>query len=230
MSFLMRSIYPYRVWVARELEVSNGRSTRTQAAVAADITITPAMTTPMTATTPAAARRARSRLRHDGRSRDHAKHRFDHHGDTYYFCSAGCRTKFVADPAAYLGGSKPTAEAPEGAIYTCPMHPEIRQVGPGSCPICGMALEPEVASRRYAAQSRTRRHDAALLDRPRADAAGLRAGNGRPSRRRSRLGRPDAVELDPVRARHAGRAVGGLAVLRARLAIAASRAISTCSR
>ncbi|MFH1342897.1 MAG: heavy metal translocating P-type ATPase [Pseudomonadota bacterium] len=75
-----------------------------------------------------------------------AKHRFDYQGDTHYFCSAGCRTKFAADPKAYLGGNKPKAEAPEGAIYTCPMHPQIRQVGPGSCPICGMALEPEVAS------------------------------------------------------------------------------------
>ena len=75
-----------------------------------------------------------------------AKHRFDYEGETYYFCSAGCRTKFSADPAAYLGDPKPNAEMPEGTIYTCPMHPEIRQVGPGSCPICGMALEPDVVS------------------------------------------------------------------------------------
>jgi len=75
-----------------------------------------------------------------------AKHRFDHQGETHYFCSASCRTKFVANPEAYLDNNKPKAEAPEGAIYTCPMHPQIRQVGPGSCPICGMALEPEVAS------------------------------------------------------------------------------------
>ncbi len=76
-----------------------------------------------------------------------SKHRFDHAGTTYHFCSAGCRTKFAADPAKYLNkAAAPPAEVPEGAIYTCPMHPEIRQVGPGSCPICGMALEPEVAS------------------------------------------------------------------------------------
>ncbi|QWG18455.1 heavy metal translocating P-type ATPase [Bradyrhizobium sediminis] len=75
-----------------------------------------------------------------------SKHRFDYNGETWHFCSAGCRTKFAADPQAYLGGSKPKANVPEGAIYTCPMHPQIRQVGPGSCPICGMALEPEVAS------------------------------------------------------------------------------------
>ncbi|WP_084029708.1 heavy metal translocating P-type ATPase [Bradyrhizobium sp. LMTR 3] len=76
-----------------------------------------------------------------------SKHRFDHHGETFHFCSAGCRTKFAADPVAYLDKDKrPKAAVPEGTIYTCPMHPEIRQVGPGSCPICGMALEPEVAS------------------------------------------------------------------------------------
>jgi Cu+-exporting ATPase len=76
-----------------------------------------------------------------------SKHRFDYHGETFHFCSAGCRTKFAADPASCLKkGSKPKAAVPEGTIYTCPMHPEIRQVGPGSCPICGMALEPEVAS------------------------------------------------------------------------------------
>jgi Cu+-exporting ATPase len=76
-----------------------------------------------------------------------SKHRFDHNGETYHFCSAGCRTKFAADPLAYLENDKrPKPAVPEGTIYTCPMHPEIRQVGPGSCPICGMALEPEVAS------------------------------------------------------------------------------------
>jgi Cu+-exporting ATPase len=74
-------------------------------------------------------------------------HRHTHHGRPYYFCSAGCRTKFAADPDKYLS---PDARASEpvdaGAIYTCPMHPEIRQVGPGACPICGMALEPDIAS------------------------------------------------------------------------------------
>jgi P-type Cu+ transporter len=73
-----------------------------------------------------------------------AKHRADHRGHAYYFCSAGCRTKFVNDPQKYLGERQPEPVV-EGAIYTCPMHPQIRQVGPGSCPICGMALEPELA-------------------------------------------------------------------------------------
>ncbi len=73
-----------------------------------------------------------------------ARHRADHRGHTYYFCSAGCRAKFVADPQKYLGGRQPQS-VPEGTVYTCPMHPEIRQIGPGSCPICGMALEPDIA-------------------------------------------------------------------------------------
>ena len=78
-----------------------------------------------------------------------AKHRAEHQGRTYYFCSAGCRTKFVDDPARYLDAGVAQAKAepvPEGTIYTCPMHPQIRQVGPGSCPICGMALEPVLVS------------------------------------------------------------------------------------
>jgi len=74
-----------------------------------------------------------------------AKHRAEHRGHSYYFCSAGCRTKFVNDPQTYLGKREPKPVA-EGTIYTCPMHPEIRRVGPGSCPICGMALEPDIAS------------------------------------------------------------------------------------
>ena len=75
-----------------------------------------------------------------------SKHRFEHQAKTFHFCSARCRDKFAADPAKYLEKSEPPQDAPPGTIYTCPMHPEIRQVGPGSCPICGMALEPEVAS------------------------------------------------------------------------------------
>ena len=77
-----------------------------------------------------------------------AAHKTEHAGRPYYFCSAGCRAKFVAAPESYLD---PAAVAkaepvPEGTIYTCPMHPEVRQVGPGSCPICGMGLEPVLVS------------------------------------------------------------------------------------
>lgn len=76
-----------------------------------------------------------------------ANHRAKHQDETYYFCSAGCRTKFEADPEKYIGPAKASSEPmPEGTIFTCPMHPEVRQVGPGSCPICGMALEPLTVS------------------------------------------------------------------------------------
>ncbi|MBW6399311.1 heavy metal translocating P-type ATPase [Roseomonas sp. HJA6] len=74
-------------------------------------------------------------------------HHAEHDGISYHFCSAGCRSKFMADPAHYVH-PKPVLRAEPaapGTIYTCPMHPQIRQAGPGSCPICGMALEPEVA-------------------------------------------------------------------------------------
>ncbi|MDO9382563.1 MAG: heavy metal translocating P-type ATPase [Hyphomicrobiaceae bacterium] len=74
-----------------------------------------------------------------------AKHTAMHEGRPYYFCCGGCRTKFLANPARYLnpGQAEPV---PAGATYTCPMHPEVRQEGPGACPICGMALEPEMVS------------------------------------------------------------------------------------
>src|SRR5204862_23094 len=75
-------------------------------------------------------------------------HRHEHGGRTFYFCSRGCLAKFAAEPQRYLQASLQRAVAPvsAGTIYTCPMHPQIRQVGPGSCPICGMALEPVLAT------------------------------------------------------------------------------------
>ena len=79
---------------------------------------------------------------------DGAKHIAPYEGAEHYFCSSRCHDKFLADPELYLSGAHLNAveEVPEGTIYTCPMHPEIRQPGPGSCPICGMALEPEMVS------------------------------------------------------------------------------------
>ena len=73
-------------------------------------------------------------------------HHAVHDGREVHFCSAGCRAKFVADPAHYLGARPEVPATPPGTAFTCPMHPEIRQVGPGSCPICGMALEPVVVT------------------------------------------------------------------------------------
>ena len=75
-----------------------------------------------------------------------SKHRAEHGGHTYHFCSAGCRTKFEAAPARYTGEPKPARPTQPGTTYTCPMHPQIRQPVPGTCPICGMALEPEEPS------------------------------------------------------------------------------------
>lgn len=72
-------------------------------------------------------------------------HQLTHAGVHHYFCSAGCLGKFRADPARYHGGAEDSAPPPpKGAIWTCPMHPEIQRPGPGACPICGMALEPIV--------------------------------------------------------------------------------------
>ena len=88
-------------------------------------------------------------------NRETGKHRLVHAGETYFFCCAGCKDKFGADPAKYLSPkpskapSEPAAAATATATanaYTCPMHPEIQQVGPGTCPICGMALEPAIAT------------------------------------------------------------------------------------
>ena len=79
---------------------------------------------------------------------DAAGGRAEHAGTTYWFCNPGCRERFVADPARFLHPSEPSRVAPgspsgkDTRVYTCPMHPEVRQVGPGSCPKCGMALEP----------------------------------------------------------------------------------------
>jgi P-type Cu+ transporter len=75
-----------------------------------------------------------------------AEHRATHRGQHHFFCSARCRERFEAEPEKFLSPKKPEPAAPAGAIYTCPMHPEVRQVGPGNCPICGMALEPEQVS------------------------------------------------------------------------------------
>lgn len=80
-------------------------------------------------------------------------HHAVHAGHDYAFCSAGCRTKFLADPEKYLSpptdrpaSARPAAESAPGTVWVCPMDPEVRQDHPGPCPICGMALEPEMVS------------------------------------------------------------------------------------
>src|SRR6516162_4396527 len=74
-----------------------------------------------------------------------AKHRAEHAGRSYVFCSARCEEKFTADPARYAVSSpqgRAPAAAPGEVLWTCPMHPQIVRKEPGNCPICGMALEP----------------------------------------------------------------------------------------
>ncbi len=71
-----------------------------------------------------------------------ARHVAKHEGQRFYFCAAGCQQKFEAEPAKYLAGRPAPEPMPAGTLYTCPMHPEIVQEGPGDCPLCGMALEP----------------------------------------------------------------------------------------
>jgi len=74
-------------------------------------------------------------------------HHARHDGNDYAFCSDGCRRRFIADPQRYLAAPAGVVKpAPAGTRYTCPMHPEIVQDGPGSCPLCGMALEPAMPS------------------------------------------------------------------------------------
>src|SRR5512134_2151737 len=73
----------------------------------------------------------------------------EYNGKTYYFCNPSCEERFRATPDAFLAGAPPAAIPPPagpGVEYTCPMHPEIVRSGPGSCPICGMALEPRTAA------------------------------------------------------------------------------------
>ncbi|WP_439816431.1 heavy metal translocating P-type ATPase [Zavarzinia sp. CC-PAN008] len=78
-----------------------------------------------------------------------ARHRHDHGGHTWLFCSERCRGRFAADPDAFRKprAAPPPSPAAVGVPHTCPMHPEVRQMGPGTCPICGMALEPAMPSR-----------------------------------------------------------------------------------
>lgn len=76
---------------------------------------------------------------------DTAAGKYEYKGQTYYFCAVGCLTRFRQDPEKYLNPQK-QEDLPQDVEYTCPMHPEVVQIGPGTCPKCGMALEPKVIS------------------------------------------------------------------------------------
>ena len=237
MSFRMRPIYPYRVWVTSagaDDERSNENADRNGApkAPAAAATTTPATTTPQPSRSsrPRRRNRARPRLRHDREPRDQqAPLRLSRRDLSFLL---GRLPHQIRRRSRRLSGKGQQAESRRAGRHDLHL-PDASGDPPGrprKLPDLRHGAGAGGREPRCAAQSGTRRHDAPLLDRPRARAAGRRAGNGRPSRRRPWLGRSDAVELDPVRLRHARRAVGRLAVLRARLAVAASRAISTCSR
>jgi Cu+-exporting ATPase len=74
---------------------------------------------------------------------DKTAHRTVHNGTAYVFCSRGCLETFTQDPERYLREAETPTKTTAGEVYTCPMHPEVEQHGPGSCPQCGMALEPK---------------------------------------------------------------------------------------
>jgi Cu+-exporting ATPase len=94
---------------------------------------------------------------------ERSPHSHVHDGHPVYFCSAGCMSKFIADPAKYVGVAPAVPEPPApptaGTIYTCPMHPEIRQDRPGNCPKCGMTLEPLLPSLEEAGDEDAELHD-----------------------------------------------------------------------
>ena len=141
-------------------------------------------------------------------------------GRTYFFCCAGCREKFVAEPQRYVAEAPPPPPQPlpAGTVYTCPMHPEVRQLGPGVCPICGMALEPEAPTAETAPNTElldmTRRFWIGLV--LAAPVVALEMGG---HLLEMRLAYPAGVQLGATGAGDAGRPVGGLAVLRARLGV-----------
>jgi P-type Cu+ transporter len=168
MSFRMRPIYPYRVWVASgpmESAMTKAKNENEGGASkgcgCASKVAAPASESAQTGCCGGGHDHS-GHVHHDhsddgkasvrdpvcGMTVDPATshHRFDYHGETFHFCSAGCQAKFARDPKGYLDKAPPKAAVPEGTIYTCPMHPQIRQIGPGNCPICGMTLEPVVAS------------------------------------------------------------------------------------
>ena len=151
-----------------------------------------------------------------------AKHTATHAGRPYYFCSAGCRDKFIAAPGEIpgAGGRRGPSRSRRAPSTPAPCIPQIRQVGPGSCPICGMALEPELVTAETGPNPE-------LVDMTRRFWIGLALTipvfaleMGGHLTNLHMLARLAALQLGAARAGDAGRAVGGLAVLRARLGLA----------
>ena len=154
---------------------------------------------------------------------EQSPHHVQHEGRPYYFCSAKCLAKFSAEPAKYVqpadlvAAPVPAAtETAAGTVYTCPMHPEIRQDHPGNCPKCGMTPGAGAARARGDREPGTRGLPATLLVDAALDGNRHHLGDAGPS---AGLVRHGHAELDRAGADAADRAVGRLAVLRARRAI-----------
>ena len=225
MSFRMRPIYPYRVWVTsagandeRTMKTPTETARRRAACCGGH---EPRQSQPSRSSRPRRCNRARPRLRDERRSRDQQAPLRLSRRDLPFLL--GRLPHQIRRRSRRLSRKRQQAEGRGAGRHDLHLpdasgDPPGR---PGKLPDLRHGAGAGGREPRCAAQSGTRRHDAPVLDRPRARAAGRRPGNGRPSRRRPWLGRSDAVELDPVRVRDARGAVGRLAVLRARLAIAA---------
>ncbi len=147
--------------------------------------------------------------------------KYEFQGQTYYFCSTGCLNKFRQNPQSFLAEKKEekkTAEA-EGIEYTCPMHPEIVQIGPGTCPKCGMALEPKTYFARRRARSRISRYETAVLDFRRVDDSGFCSRNGGNAAEFSSIDFTDGLDLGAIYFDNAGCSLGRFSVFCARRSI-----------
>ena len=148
----------------------------------------------------------------------------DHAGQTYYFCNEGCLEQFRADPERFIDPEKKqkgAAVADPEAEYTCPMHPEVRQRGPGSCPICGMALEPVAITLEDQPNEELDRHDAAVPMVARAHRADSRVHDRRVRFPASRctIGCSWALNWLELALAYAVVLWGGVAILSARLGL-----------
>ena len=163
--------------------------------------------------------RHRSGLRHDGRSGEEPAPAHAIAATTYYFCSAGCRTKFAADPQKYLGDARPPrrAHGARGRDLYLPDASRSPPGRPGRLPDLRHGARARDRDGRRGGQSRTRRHDAPVLDRPRSRACRSWCWKWAAISSVRAWLPPTLSNFDPIRLRHAGRAVGRLAVLRARL-------------